>query len=317
MAKILISHGVPSRALKNVPWLASHHLVMPPEGKVFSREEMEKHMADADLLLACGVTDAELLSHAEKLKLIISYGAGYNNIDVGYAKAHGIRVCNIPDSVTEGTAELAFALLLSLSRRVTQTDRLLRELPSEEVFGMGKRMGTSLRGHTLGVVGMGRIGQRVAAFARFFGMKVVYSAHQPKPECDALGDRFLSLEDLAAECDIMTLHCPLTEETRGLIDEAILGRMKPGALLINTARGAVVEEAALLKALQSGKLGGAALDVFPNEPTISPELKTLPHVILTSHIGSNTYETRDEMILAAMDTMDKFLNGEPLKNVIV
>lgn len=313
LATLLITHGVPKEGFDI---LEGHKLLYPGEGQIFSREELLALLPTADMVLACGALDEVLIGCAGRLKLIVCYGAGYDAIDVAAATQRSIPVVNIPDSVTAGTAELAFSLMLSLARRLCELDRLMHTEPPASLFGLGKHMGYSLTGLTLGIVGMGRIGSRVADLARMMGMHILYTAHSPKREQDALGDRFVSLSELMKESDFVSLHCPHTPETDKLISRELLFSMKPTAYLINTARGSVVDEAALLDALRQGRLAGAGLDVFIGEPNVNEAFAALPNVVLTPHVGSNTHQVRFAMARAASQRMLDVLAGRRPENLL-
>ncbi len=301
MGRILVTFGVPCL---DSSAFAPHTVVMPELGKAFSREEMLSLLPECDAVLACTALTREMILAGRRLRLIVCYGAGYDAIDVSAATENSIPVCNLPDSVTEGTAELTMALTLAIARRVPELDALVRE--GADAFGLGKRMGVSLRGQTLGVVGMGRIGARVAELARAFGMRILYTAHGPKPAQDALGARYRALDELLKESDFVTLHCPHTPETDGLISRERLALMKPTAFLINTARGKIVNEDALIAALRERRIAGAALDVYRDEPHVPEALRQLPNVVLTPHAGSNTPLTREHM---ASDACQRLLDG--------
>jgi len=213
-----------------------------------------------------------------QLRVVANFAVGTDNVDFEAARARGIVIANTPDVLTAATAELAIGLLVSLVRRIAEGDRFLRR---REPWGWATdfMIGTGLQGLTLGVVGYGRIGKAVGRLAEAFGMTVV-----PMRDLDRIG-----------EVDALTLHCPLTPETRHLIDAAALARMKPTAVLVNTARGPVVDEAALVEALRRGEIAGAALDVFEREPEVSEALLTMENVVLTPHLGSATEATREAM----------------------
>ena len=286
MAKIIVTYGVPADGFS---LLAGHEIVIPPHGTAFSREQLIRLLPDADAVLACTALDREMIAAAKKLQLIVCYGAGYDAIDVAAATSHGIPVVNTPECVTR---------------------------PPRELFGMGRRMGTSLDGSVLGVVGMGRIGGRVADFAHLMGMRVLYTARTPKPERDALGDTRVSLEDLMKNSDFITLHCPHTPQTEGMISREMIALMKPTAYLINTARGPVVDEDALIEALRAHRIAGAALDVFASEPDINPAFAALDNVLLTPHAGSNTLHARNEMARAASRRILDRLAGRIPQNLL-
>ena len=213
-----------------------------------------------------------------------------NNIDLDAARGRGVVVANTPDVLTRATAELAIALTLSLLRRVTEGDRMLRARKPWG-FSLEFMLGESLEGKRFGVVGPGRIGRETARLAEAFGASVLFAGRD-----DALGP-FLD------EADVVSLHCPLTDRTRHLIDAAALAAMRPTAVLVNTARGAVVDEVALVEALREGRLAGAALDVFEHEPAVTAELLAMENVVLTPHLGSATKATREAMGMLAVDAL--------------
>ncbi len=307
MAVIVVTSGVPADGFR---LLRDHTVHIPPQYTVFSRQELLALLPQADAVLACKGFDRELIEAGRKLKLIVCYGAGYDSIDIEAATEHGIMVANTPDCVTAPTAELAIAHLMALARQIPECDHRVRTMPPADLFVMGKFMGTSLEGATLGIVGMGRIGSKVADFGRLMGMRILYAARRPKPERDALGDEQVSLETLMRESDFISLHCPHTVQTHHLLSRDLIALMKPSAYLINTARGPVVDEEALLTALRQRRIAGAALDVFTGEPYVDPAFFELDNVHLTPHIGSNTQRARDQMAVAASDRILAVLRGE-------
>ena len=240
----------------------------------------------------------EMISSAPYLRLITNFGVGFNNIDLDACRERGIRVTNTPQPVIEPTAELAFALMHDVARRTAEFDRKLR-LGTAEAFGVMNNLSHSLYGKTLGIIGMGRIGQALARRAVASGMSIIY--HNRKP----LGDeiigqlgyevRYVSKEELLQTADFVSLNVPYTPEVKHLIGEKELKMMKPTAYLINTARGAHVDEQALVEALQKGEIAGAAMDVYEHEPEITPELLTLDNVVLSPHTGTGTWEGRIAM----------------------
>ena len=311
MAIILVTHGVPAAGFEA---LKAHRLIIPEPLRAFSREELAALIPEADAVVACGRLDGGLIRLGTQLRVIANYGAGYDAVDVAEAARLGVPVTNIPDVTADATAELTLGLMLAVSRRIAELNLRLRREASETLFGMGVEMGRTLRGQTLGVLGLGRIGSRVAALARGFGMEVLgYCRHGADP---AVAEQ-VGLAELLARADVLTLHCPLTAQTRGLIGREAIKQMKPGAVLINTARGAVVDHDALADALASGRLSAAGLDVFPEEPAIPARLLALPQVVLTPHIGTNTAQTRDEMARACARQILDALAGrlpEPVVN---
>ena len=270
--------------------------------------ELVEHPADADgilPLLDTTVDDAYLERAGPTLKVVANYGVGVNNVDVDAAKRRGIRVTNTPDVLTRTTAELAIALMLALLRRVAEGDRMLRRRDPWQ-FSLEFMLGESLDGKLLGIVGPGRIGRETARLAEAFGATATYAG------------RADPLAELLGRADIISLHCPLTAETRHLIDAAALASMKRSAVLVNAARGPIVDEAALVEALRSGTIAGAALDVFEFEPAVTEELLSMENVVLSPHLGSATRRTREAMGMLAVEALRAvLLRGERPPNTVV
>ena len=255
-------------------------------------------LPDTEGIIATGPVNSELIAKALKLKVIMVNGAGYDDIDVRAASALQIPVYNMPDTTAIATAELAFTLMLNVARRVSELNSALHNDRENTAgyFEIGKNPGISLYGKTLGIIGMGNIGSRLAKMAsNAFGMKIVYTQRHQLPLGLEQSRRFLYFHDLLSVSDVVSIHCPLTEETRGMFNERAFMRMKPGSILINTARGEIVDQEQMFRFLKNGKLYGVGLDVFPNNSEIDPKLFDLPNVVMTPHIGSNTNETRREM----------------------
>ena len=310
MATILITHGIPKEGFSI---LSEHSIIMPPPLQAFSEEELLRHAPAADAIVAGGRVSAAVIRAAGRLKIIANYGAGYDAVDVQAAREAGVPVTNIPDTVTRDTAELALGLMLSVTRRIGEMNLRMRKEAPETLFGMGRYMGQSLHGLTLGIVGCGRIGSRTAQLARAFGMKVMgYS----RRDCDPDVAQPVSFDELLQKSDVVSLHCPLTEETRGLMNRDAFGKMKDSSFLINTARGAVVDTAALLEALESGKVAGAGLDVFPDEPHVPAALLLHDRVVCTPHVGTNTALTRFEMAQACCMQILDVLSGKRPQNIV-
>ncbi|MBA4396985.1 MAG: D-glycerate dehydrogenase [Syntrophus sp. (in: bacteria)] len=289
------------------------------EDRPIERRRLLDAVGEKDGLL-CMITDgidAELLSHAPRLKMIANMGVGYNNIDVSAATARGIPVSNTPGVLTEATADLAFTLLLAIARRVVEGDRRVRA-GEFKFWAPFLFLGTEVSGKTLGIVGMGRIGKAMAQRARGFDMPVLYHNRSriESAEEDRLGAGYESIEELLRKSDFVSLHVPLSAQTRYLIGSEELALMKPSAYLINTSRGPVVDEQALLAALQAGQIAGAALDVYEHEPVLTPGLTLLDNVILLPHVGSATLETRTRMAAMAAQNLIAGLGGQKPQNLV-
>lgn len=275
----------------------------------------------------------EMIEGMPKLRLIANFGAGYNNIDLEACRERGIRVTNTPQPVIEPTAELAFALMIDVARRVSEFDRAVRsqlsEVSSFEGFGVMRNLSHSLYGKTLGILGMGRIGQALARRAVASGMRIIYhnrnklSAISYQSSVDWQREviekaQYVDFQTLLQDSDYLSLNLPYTPEVHHIIGKPELGMMKRSAFLINTARGAHVDEAALVEALKSGIIAGAALDVYEFEPQISPELLKLPNVVLSPHTGTGTWEGRIAMCENVVDNIIAFVENRPKDmNIIV
>lgn len=318
MAKILVAFNTVNEGFDRLT--ARHEVVFPPKGRDFTQEEIAERIVDCDVL--CSVFDIpigrDLIDKGRSLKLIANYAVGYNNIDVTYAASKGIVVTNTPRAVIEPTADLALALLLSCTRRIAEWDRLFRR--DGEMVGRGRlcRLGVNLYGKTLGIIGFGNIGAAVARRCKAFGMNVLYNKRTRLSEAEekAQGITFADKDDLIRWADVLSLHTPLTPETKHLIGTAELSMMKPTAILINTARGAVVDERALVEALREKRIAAAGLDVFENNDIPSPELFAMDNVSLTPHVGTQTYDSRVEMVHELCDNVLGFLHGDrPISRV--
>ncbi len=304
----------PTRPLANVPRvIVTRHLMPEVEARMrelfdvvlnasdvpLTREQLAKAMQDCDVLVPT-VTDridADLIAGAgERLGLIANFGAGTEHIDLPAAAARKILVTNTPGVFTDDTADIAMAGIIGVPRRIREGTGLVR---SGKWTGWAPSglLGRKLAGKVLGIIGMGRIGQAVAHRARAFGLEIAYYNRKPLPEAfeRMLGVRYVGdVDALMAEADILTLHCPLTEDTRHLIDARRIALMKPGSSIINTARGELIDQEALIAALESGHLAGAGLDVYPDEPHVDPRLIAHPNVMTLPHIGSATAEGRED-----------------------
>lgn len=258
----------------------------------------------------------EMIESMPKLKLIANFGAGYNNIDIDACRERGIRVTNTPQPVVEPTAELAFALMIDIARRVSEFDRAVRSQLSEvshfEGFGVMRNLSHSLYGKTLGIIGMGRIGQALARRALASGMKILYfNRHKLPVEIEQKYEAtYVDFQTLLQDSDFVSLNLPYTPEVHHIIGKPELGMMKRSAYLINTARGAHVDEAALVEALQSGIIAGAAMDVYEHEPSVSTALLSLPNVVLSPHTGTGTWEGRIAMCENVTDNILAFMQND-------
>ncbi|MBC7329244.1 D-glycerate dehydrogenase [bacterium] len=284
-----------------------------------SREIIIEKIKDCEgiLVLLTDKIDAEIMDNAPKLRIISNYAVGYDNIDVKSATQRGILVTNTPGVLTETTADLAFALILATARRIVEADKFTRS-GRWKSWGPMLFLGRDVYGATLGIIGLGRIGQAVARRAKGFNMRVIYFSRKRKVEVEReLGVEYRELHSLLREADIVSIHTPLTEETYHLIGEKELSLMKPTAILVNTARGAVVDQKALYKALKERRIFGAGLDVYEKEPIDEDDpLMELENVILLPHIGSASVETRGRMARMAAENLLAGLRGEIPPNLV-
>ena len=295
-ARVRVRAGVPESALR----------VLAEAGFDADVGPLEVEGCDALLCLLTDRIDEALLARAPRLRIVANMAVGTDNVDLAAARARGVAVSNTPDVLTDATADLAFALLLAAARRLPWADRYVR---AGGFVGWRPDLGIGLdvTGRTLGVVGWGRIGRAVAERARGFRMEVIWHGRSGG----------VSLDELLARSDFVSLHVPLTPETRHLIGERELRRMRPHALLVNTARGPIVDEAALVRALREGWIAGAGLDVFEREPALTNGLADLPQVALAPHLGSATTATRSRMAELAAENIVAALRGQPIPNRVV
>jgi glyoxylate reductase len=257
--------------------------------------------------------DERTLALFPDLRVVANYGVGYDDIDVEACAARGIAVTNTPGVLDAATADLTMALILAVRRRVVEGDAFVREQRWGSEWVATKLLGDEVSGSTLGIVGLGRIGRAVAQRARGFDMRILYTKREPSSEQEGL--EYRELDDLLREADIVTLHVPLTDETRGLIDGRRLSLLRDGACLVNTARGSVVDEDALLRELVAGRIR-AGLDVFAHEPKVPAELLVLSNVVLTPHVGSATQATREAMTRVLVDNLLAAERGDALPNPV-
>jgi len=311
MSKIVVTGRIPEVAVERLR--AEHEVDAWSAAEAISREELLARVAGADALLTLLTerVDAELLNAAgPQLKVVANVAVGYDNVDVPACTARGIIATNTPGVLTEATADVAFALILMATRRTGEGERVIRSAEPWK-WGMFYLLGMGLQGKTLGVVGMGGIGQATARRARAFGMDVSYqSRSELAPEiATELGARRVELDELLATADVVSLHCPYSPTTHHLIGAEQLAAMRNSAYLVNTARGPIVDEAALVDALRDGQIAGAGLDVYEHEPQVHPGLLELDNVALLPHLGSATVETRTAMANLAADNALAVLAG--------
>ena len=342
--RVLVTQRLPTPVLARLNEICDS--IVGTESGRLNHTELVAAVRDADGIL-CLLTDkinSEVIDSATRARIIANVAVGYNNIDVAAARKRNIVITNTPDVLTDATADLTWALILAVTRRVVEADGFLR---SGRFAGwdFDLLLGTGLTGKTLGIVGYGRIGRAVARRAAGFGVNVLYcgrdeiafrddplpgpssrqhkaSGSQPaiswsaSARLDGLATRRVPFQSLLEQSDILTLHVPLATATKHLIDKAALARMKPSSYLINTSRGEIVDESAVVEMLESGRLGGAALDVFENEPSVHPALISMSNVVLLPHIGSATNETRTAMAMLAVENIIDHFSGRVPRNAI-
>lgn len=319
--KVFVTRAIPESGITLLKD-AGHEVVVSEKDGVLTKGELLTALRadeyDAVLPLLTDTIDGEVFDAAPKAKIFANYAVGYNNINLDEAKKRGVTITNTPGVLTDTVAEHTIALMLSITSRIAEGDRFVRA-GKYDGWAPLLLLGTDLRGKTLGVLGAGRIGSRVAHFAHHgLDMKVCYYDIKQNDEFEkAYGAEFKATpEDLLKEADVVTVHVPLLESTRHLINKERLAQMKPSAYLINSSRGPVIDEAALVEALKSGMIKGAALDVFEDEPALAPGLADLENVVLTPHIASATEETRGAMSEIAAQSIIDFFDGKTPEHVV-
>ncbi len=311
--KVFVTCPLPGDAIERVKSVCEVVVGEPGEG--VRSESFAKRADSFDAILALLTDDinASFLERASRVRLVANMAVGVDNVDVRACRARGVAVSNTPGVLTEATADLAFALMLAAARRVVEGDGVVRrgDFPGWTPTTL---LGAPVHGSVLGIIGLGRIGQAVARRARGFGMRVCYTQPGRLDEKleRALGATFMSVDDLFRSCDFVSIHCPLTSETRHVASRERLASMKPGSVLVNTSRGACVDEVALAEALEHGPLAAAGLDVFEHEPQVDARLRARTNAVLTPHIGSADRRTRAAMAALAADNVIAFARGEPL-----
>jgi glyoxylate reductase len=304
--RIVVTRALPEPALRALRESGADVWVAP-EDRALDAGELRDAVRGAGAIVAMlhDRIDDELLAAAgDQLRVVANVAVGYDNVDLDAARRHGVAITNTPGVLTDATADLAMALLLAVTRRLGEGERRIRS-GEPWAWSIGFMLGRGLRGKTLGIVGYGEIGRATAARARAFGLEVIYTKRSAHPDPGRV-----QLGELLERAHFVSLHCPLTPETRHLIDADALARMRADAYLVNTARGPVVDEAALAAALREGAIAGAALDVFEREPAVHPDLVGLENVVLVPHLGSATVETRTAMAELAAANAIAVLAGE-------
>ena len=305
---ILLTGRIPSSVIARLEGVGDVEQFRRDGVDVMPHDELAARVPGKQALVSM-ITDSidrAVIEAGRSLKIIANAAVGYNNIDIAAARDRGIVVTNTPGVLTDATADLTWALILGITRRIGEGERLVRQ-GGWKGWTFDFMLGAEVRGKQLGIVGYGGIGRAVAARGRAFGMRIAYTSRTPKDDPDA---QPMPLDRLLATSDVVSLHCPLTPETRHLIDQPALARMKRSAYLINTSRGPVIDEKALAWALRTRLIAGAALDVFEHEPTVEPELLTLENVMVVPHLGSGTVETRTAMADLAVRNVAAVLAGQ-------
>ncbi len=317
--KIFVTRKTPGKALEKLS-TSDNEVTISEFDRPLKEEELVEKVKDADALytlLTDRIDDALMDAAGPQLKIISNYAVGFDNVDVQAATDRGIVVTNTPSiEVNEAVAEHTWALILSLARRIVEADEATRR-GGYKGWEPGIFLGSGLLGKTLGIIGLGRIGSMVARRAKGYNMTVLYNKRNRDEKAEKeLGVTFAELDELLGKSDFVSLHVPLTDETRHMINKDSLAKMKKRSYLINTARGSVVDEKDLAEALRSGKLSGAALDVFDNEPNINPELIGMENIVLTPHIASATWEAREKMGEQAVKAIIDTFQGKKPENLV-
>lgn len=315
--KVFITQKIPEAGVRILED-AGYNVEIYNERQPLSKDTLLKKIAHADAIIPMlsETIHKDVIDHAPKLKVIANYAVGYNNIDVNYAHSKNIHVTNTPDVLTEATADLTWALILGVTKRIPESDQFVRQghfIGWEPMLMLGNDVSRK----TLGIIGAGRIGQAVGQRAVGFNMGILYYSPSPKKEFEKkTGAHQCGLDELLNKSDIISIHCPLNDQTKHLINTENIYKIKKGAFIINTSRGPVVDESALADAVDSGYLGGAGLDVYEFEPEIHPNLINLKNVVLLPHIGSATKGTRSAMARIAANNVKAVLSGDKPLNPV-
>ncbi len=313
--KVLLTRALQEEGLKKLSTIAD--IIIPPEGKVyFSQKELMQYAPALDgIIVSRAKINAEFIKKAKKLKIISKFGVGYDTVDVKAVSDAGIILTNLPTTVTEATAEISFGIMLALSRRIAEADRYLRNTNSNQWYQEALFMGHELWRKKIGFIGFGGVGQATARRCIPFGMEIFYFDIEIKENLDFKAN-FLPFEKLLKEMDYIILQAPYSKNTHHLIGKNEFDMMKNSTFFINTARGQEIDQEALIDALRNKKIAGAGLDVYENEPYIPQELKLFENVVLTPHLGTDTYETDLRMVEEAADNVIKVLTGDTPKHIV-
>lgn len=317
MKKVLVTRRIPEEGIELLRSAAE--VAVPELDRDLTRQEIVEMGQGCTVLLTMlsNRIDGELLDALPAVRMVANYAVGYDNIDLEAARRRSVVVTNTPGVLTETTAELTMALILDAARRVSEGDRLTRSGGFTGIHPLFM-LGMGLDGKTLGIYGLGRIGRAVARRARAFGMRIIYHNRHANPEADAeLDARWVSFDELLSTSDVISINAPLNQHTRGAFDLAAFGRMRPGAVVVNTGRGPIIVEEDLANALERGLIAAAGLDVYQDEPAINPRLLALDNVVLCPHLGSATRECRAAMAVMAAKNVTAFLAGEEPPNRLV
>ncbi len=316
MKRVLVTRDIPESGIEMLQ--EKYEVVVNRADIAMTREQMLEEFPKYDGIVSAltDQIDAEIIEACKNVKIFANYAVGFNNFDVEAAKAQGILLSNTPDVLSDSTAETAWSLLFAVSRRIVEADRYVREGKWKN-FSAKLMLGQDVHGKTLGIIGAGRIGERFAEKARGYHMRILYHNRTRRLDFEKrFNATYVELDELYAESDFISLHCPLTEETRHLLDADAFRKMKFSAIVVNTSRGPVIDEVALVEALKMNEIWGAGLDVYENEPEIHPDLLEMDNVVLLPHIGSATTETREKMSQMAARNIIEVLEGrEPVNPV--
>lgn len=316
MKRVLVTRDIPESGIEMLQ--EKYEVVVNRADIAMTREQMLEEFPKYDGIVSAltDQIDAEIIEACKNVKIFANYAVGFNNFDVEAAKSQGILLSNTPDVLSDSTAETAWSLLFAVSRRIVEADRYVREGKWKN-FSAKLMLGQDVHGKTLGIIGAGRIGERFAEKARGYHMRILYHNRTRRLDFEKrFNATYVELDELYAESDFISLHCPLTDETRHLLDADAFRKMKFSAIVVNTSRGPVIDEDALVEALKMNEIWGAGLDVYENEPEIHPDLLEMDNVVLLPHIGSATTETREKMSQMAARNIIEVLEGrEPVNPV--